>query len=134
MVVNLTNFYSGSSAQMKDSAGDIFLSFFETGPPPWNWQMDVIDNINASVTFLQGTLLEDTEYTAFQNEGYGSFTWIHPVSSVAGEISLIKHMWPSVTLMANLRLQALHLGPSSVRLRTRIGFRPRIREFGLIGG
>ncbi|KAK3172378.1 hypothetical protein OEA41_005699 [Lepraria neglecta] len=36
MVVNLTNFYFGSSAQMQYSAGDIFLSSFETGPPPWN--------------------------------------------------------------------------------------------------
>ena len=85
MVVNLTSFYSGSGAQMQDSAGDIFLSSFEIGPPPWNWQTDVIDNINASVIFLPGTLPEDAEYTASQNEGYGPFTWVHPASSVAGE-------------------------------------------------
>ncbi|KAL2044284.1 hypothetical protein N7G274_002989 [Stereocaulon virgatum] len=85
MVVNLTNYYSGSTAQMKDSAGNIFLSSFETGSPPWNWQTDVINRINTPVTFLPGTLSEDAEYTASQNKGYGPFTWVHPASSVAGE-------------------------------------------------
>ena len=85
MVVNLTNFYSDSSAQMKDAAGDIFLSSFETGSPPWNWQTDVIDKVKVPVTFLPGTLSEDAEYTASQNQGYGPFTWVHPASSASGE-------------------------------------------------
>ena len=85
MVVNLTNFYADSSAQMKDAAGNIFLSSFETGPPPWNWQTDVINKIKVPVTFLPGTLSEDAEYTASTNQGFGPFTWVHPASSVSGE-------------------------------------------------
>ena len=85
MVVNLTNFYAGSSAQMKDAAGNIFLSSFENDAPPWNWQTDVVDKINVPVTFLPGTLSEDAEYTASTNQGFGPFTWVHPASSVSGE-------------------------------------------------
>ena len=88
MVVNLTNFYAGSSAQMKDGSGKIFLSSFETGPPPWNWQTDVINQIKVPVTFLPGTLSEDAEYTESQNQGFGPFTWVHPASNPTGEGSI----------------------------------------------
>lgn len=85
MVVNLTNFYADSSAQAKDVNGNIFLSSFETGPPPWNWVTDVIDQIKVPVTFLPGTLSEDANYTESLNQGFGPFTWIHPASNPAGE-------------------------------------------------
>ena len=85
LVVNLTNFYAGSSAQMKDAAGNIFLSSFQTESPPWDWQTDVIDKINVPVTFLPGTLSQDAEYTASTNTGFGPFTWVHPASDVSGE-------------------------------------------------
>ena len=84
-VVNLTNFYAGSSAQMKDAAGNIFLSSFENDSPPWNWQTDVVNKIDVPVTFLPGTLSEDAEYTASTNQGFGPFTWVHPASSVSQE-------------------------------------------------
>lgn len=85
MVVNLTNFYADSPAQLKDANGHIFLSSFETGPPPWNWQTDVINHIKAPVSFLPGTLSEDANYTESLNQGFGPFTWIHPASNPAGE-------------------------------------------------
>jgi len=85
MVVNLTNYYADSPAQLKDVHGKIFLSSFETGTPPWNWQTDVIDQIKVPVTFLPGTLSEDANYTESLNQGFGPFTWIHPASNPAGE-------------------------------------------------
>lgn len=85
MVVNLTNFYADSPAQLKDVNGNIFLSSFETGPPPWNWQTDVINQIKVPVTFLPGTLSEDANYTESLNQGFGPFTWIHPASNPSGE-------------------------------------------------
>ena len=84
-VVNLTNFYADSPAQAKDSQGNIFLSSFETAPPPWNWQTDVIDKIKRPVTFLPGTLSEDADYTKSLNQGFGPFTWIHPACNATGE-------------------------------------------------
>ncbi|KAL6719419.1 hypothetical protein ACLMJK_003659 [Lecanora helva] len=85
MVVNLTNFYADNPAQAKDAHGHIFLSSFETGPPPWNWQTDVINHIKVPVTFLPGTLSQDAEYTLSQNQGFGPFTWIHPACNATGE-------------------------------------------------
>lgn len=85
MVVNLTNFYAGSSAQLKDANGDIFLSSFETGQPPWDWQKDVIDKIKVPVTFLPGTISEDAEYTESLNQGFGPFTWVHPACNHSAE-------------------------------------------------
>lgn len=85
MVVNLTNFYADSPAQAKDANGNIFLSSFETAPPPWNWQTDVIDKIKRPVTFLPGTLSQDASYTESLNQGFGPFTWIHPACNATGE-------------------------------------------------
>ncbi len=85
MVVNLTNFYADSPAQAKDASGSIFLSSFETGPPPWNWQTDVLNNIKVPVTFLPGTLSEDANYTESMNQGFGPFTWVHPACNATGE-------------------------------------------------
>ena len=88
MVVNLTNFYANSPAQAKDADGNIFLSSFETGPPPWNWKTDVIDHISRPVTFLPGTLSEDANYTESLNQGFGPFTWVHPASNATGEADI----------------------------------------------
>ena len=85
MVVNLTNFYADSPAQFKDADGHIFLSSFETGPPPWNWQTDVIDQIKVPVTFLPGTLSQNANYTESLNQGFGPFTWVHPACNATGE-------------------------------------------------
>lgn len=78
MVTNLTNFYADSKAQATDADGKIFLSSFQLGAPPWNWQTDIIDHIDHSVTLIPGTLSEDGPYTAGSNEGFGPFTWVHP--------------------------------------------------------
>ena len=85
MVVNLTNFYATSSAQAKDSSGNIFLSSFSVNPPAWNWQTDVINNIKVPVTFLPGTISEDAQHTASTNQGLPPFTWVHPASSTPQE-------------------------------------------------
>lgn len=87
MVVNLTNFYADSPAQLKDVDGKIFLSSFETFSPPWNWQTDVLNHIKAPVTFLPGTITEDAEtYAESLDDGdFGPFTWIHPACSPSGE-------------------------------------------------
>lgn len=85
MVTNLTNFYATSTAQAKDAAGNIFVSSFELGPPPWDWKTDVIANIKVPVTLLTGTLSTNGPYNAGISEGIGPFTWVHPASDAAGE-------------------------------------------------
>jgi glucan endo-1,3-alpha-glucosidase len=85
MVTNLTNHYSKSTAQAKDPAGNIFLSSFQKGPAPFNWQKDIIANIGVPVTLLPGTLSEDGPYTAGAKEGFGPFTWVHPACDATEE-------------------------------------------------
>ena len=85
MITNLTNYYATSSAQAKDAAGNIFLSSFQLGPPPFDWKNDVVANIGPPVTLLPGTLSQDGPYTAGSNEGLGPFTWVHPASDATEE-------------------------------------------------
>ncbi|KAL8707588.1 MAG: hypothetical protein Q9220_007429 [cf. Caloplaca sp. 1 TL-2023] len=88
MIIRLANTYSGSSAQLKVD-GKIMLSSFQTDPPAWNWQTDVIDKINAPVLFLPGTLSDDAP-ALFANDmpGAGPFPWIHPSKTADQEHAL----------------------------------------------
>ncbi len=77
MVVRLTNQYANSSAQFKID-GKLVLSSFQTNPPAWNWQTDVLDKINSPVFFIPGTLSDNAEQVFSQTPGDGFFPWIHP--------------------------------------------------------
>ncbi|KAF6236135.1 hypothetical protein HO173_005764 [Letharia columbiana] len=91
-VVNITSFYANSPAQLKDAAGNIFLSSFEVNPPGWNWQTNVIDQLNIQnigVNFLPGSLGQDGAYEAsLPDRGTGLFTWIHPALSASEEAAV----------------------------------------------
>ena len=87
MMVNISNTYRFHPAQLWVD-DKIFLSSFSGGPPPFDWQKDVLNRINAPVMFMPGTMAEDANYTAKQAVGSGPFTWVHPASTVAGEASI----------------------------------------------
>lgn len=87
MIVNLTNTYLDNPAQLKVN-GKAMLSSFQVNPPSWNWQNDVISKIKEPILFLPGTLAQDAKLTASQNVGSGTFTWVHPASSVEEEWSI----------------------------------------------
>jgi hypothetical protein len=84
MVVRLTNQYANSSAQFKID-GKLVLSSFQTNPPSWNWQTDVLDKINSPVFFIPGTLSDDASQVFSQTPGDGFFPWIHPTKSAQQE-------------------------------------------------
>ncbi len=50
MVVRLTNQYANSPAQFKID-GKLLLSTFQTNPPAWNWQTDVLDGCYHAMVF-----------------------------------------------------------------------------------
>lgn len=87
MMVNISNTYRFHPAQLWVD-DKIFLSSFSGGPPPFDWQRDVLDRINGPVLFMPATLAEDAEYTAQQGVGSGPFTWVHPASNVAAEAKI----------------------------------------------
>lgn len=88
-VVNITSFYANSPAQLKDAAGNVFLSSFEVNPPGWNWQNDVIEPLKlkgVNVNLLPGSLGQDGGYEAsLPDRGTGVFTWVHPALSASEE-------------------------------------------------
>lgn len=84
MVVRLTNQYANSSAQFKID-GKLVLSSFQTNPPAWNWQTDVLDKINSPVFFVPGTLSDDASQVFSQTPGDGFFPWIHPTKTMQQE-------------------------------------------------
>ncbi|KAL8692593.1 MAG: hypothetical protein Q9218_002409 [Villophora microphyllina] len=88
MIINLSNTYSSSSAQLKVD-GKIMLSSFQTDPPAWNWKTDVTDKINAPVTLLPGSLSDDAA-ALFSGDipGDGPFPWIHTAKTADQEHSL----------------------------------------------
>ncbi|KAL8817262.1 MAG: hypothetical protein Q9223_003867 [Gallowayella weberi] len=87
MIINLSNTYSNSPAQLKVD-GKVMLSSFQTDPPAWNWQTDVMNKIHAPVLLLPGTLSDDAA-AIFSNttSGAGPFSWIHPSASTEHEHS-----------------------------------------------
>ena len=89
MMVNISNAYVHHPAQLWVD-NKIFLSSFSTGPPPWNWQTDVLDKIDGPVMFMPGTLSESAKSVAAENVGSGPFTWIHPASSTEEEAAIDK--------------------------------------------
>ncbi|KAL9000089.1 MAG: hypothetical protein Q9169_001164 [Polycauliona sp. 2 TL-2023] len=88
MIINLSNTYANSPAQLKID-GDIVLSSFQTDPSAWNWQTDVVDKINSPVLLLPGTLSDDAA-ALFSDEmaGAGPFTWVHPSATPQKEHSI----------------------------------------------
>lgn len=84
MVVRLTNQYANSSAQFKIN-GKLLLSTFQTNPPAWNWQTDVLDKISSPVFFVPGTLSDNAEQVFSQTPGDGFFPWIHPTKTAQQE-------------------------------------------------
>ncbi|KAL8836931.1 MAG: hypothetical protein Q9170_002731 [Blastenia crenularia] len=88
MVIRLANTYLDSSAQLKVD-GKAVLSSFQTDPPAWNWQTDVIGKINAPVLFFPGSLSDDAAALfADDMPGAGPFPWIHPPKTADQEHSL----------------------------------------------
>ncbi|KAL8854407.1 MAG: hypothetical protein Q9221_000894 [Calogaya cf. arnoldii] len=87
MIIKLSNAHATSPAQMKIE-GNIVLSSFQTDPPAWDWQKDVVDKINSPVLLLPGTLSDDAE-ALFSDDipGAGPFTWIHPWATAEKEHS-----------------------------------------------
>ncbi|KAL8672977.1 MAG: hypothetical protein Q9224_007543, partial [Gallowayella concinna] len=88
MIIHLSNTYSSNSPAQLKINGKIMLSSFQTDPPAWNWQTDVMDKINTPVLLLPGTLSDDAA-ALFSNDipGAGPFTWIHPSASAEKEHS-----------------------------------------------
>ncbi|KAL9588899.1 MAG: hypothetical protein Q9203_002301 [Teloschistes exilis] len=88
MIIDLSNKYSSSSAQLKVD-GKVMLSSFQTDPPAWNWETDVIAKINSPVLFLPGSLSDDA-VALFSDEipGDGPFPWIHTSKTADQEHSL----------------------------------------------
>ena len=84
MVVRLANQYANSSAQFKIN-DKLLLSTFQTNPPAWNWQTDVLDKINSPVFFIPGTLSDDASQVFSQTPGDGFFPWIHPTKTAQQE-------------------------------------------------
>ena len=84
MVVRLTNQYANSPAQFKID-GKLVLSTFQTNPPAWNWQTDVLDKITSPVFFIPGTLSDDASQVFSQTPGDGFFPWIHPTKTAQQE-------------------------------------------------
>ncbi|KAL8769467.1 MAG: hypothetical protein Q9209_004528 [Squamulea sp. 1 TL-2023] len=84
MIIDLVNTYASSPAQLKVD-GKLMLSSFQTDPPAWNWQTDILNKLNAPGLLLPGTLSDDAA-ALFSDEipGAGPFTWIHP-SATAGK-------------------------------------------------
>ncbi|KAL8669454.1 MAG: hypothetical protein Q9168_005960 [Polycauliona sp. 1 TL-2023] len=87
MIIDLANTYANSPAQFK-IGGDMVLSSFQTDPPAWNWQTDVVAKIKTPVLLLPGTLSDDAS-ALFSNNmaGAGPFTWVHPDATAAKEHS-----------------------------------------------
>ncbi|KAL8732485.1 MAG: hypothetical protein Q9166_002699 [cf. Caloplaca sp. 2 TL-2023] len=87
IIINLSNTYLASPAQLKVD-GKVMLSSFQTDPPAWNWQTDVLDKINAPVLLLPGTLSDDAA-ALFSNDmpGAGPFPWVHPSATAEKEHS-----------------------------------------------
>ena len=87
MIINLSNAYASSPAQLTIN-GAIVLSSFQTDPPAWDWQTDVLDRINSHVLLLPGTLSDDPA-ALFSNDipGAGPFTWVHPYATAVKEHS-----------------------------------------------
>ncbi|KAL8871834.1 MAG: hypothetical protein Q9174_002422 [Haloplaca sp. 1 TL-2023] len=89
MIVNITNTYASHPAQLKLPDGKILLSTFQTDPPAWNWQSDVLDKLTAPVIFIPGTLSNDASALfSDSNPGDGTFPWIHPSASSSEEYAL----------------------------------------------
>ncbi|MDI1486564.1 MAG: hypothetical protein OHK93_005795 [Ramalina farinacea] len=84
VMANISNAYAHHPAQLWVD-GKIFLSSFSTGPPPFNWQTDVINKIGAPVMFMPGTISTSAPAIAAANVGSGVFTWLHPASTVLQE-------------------------------------------------
>ncbi len=83
-VVQLVKRYKDSPAQFR-IGGRIVLSTFQTDPPAWNWQTDVLDKIGSQVMFLPGSLSDDAGSLFAQTTGDGFFPWIHPYKTVSQE-------------------------------------------------
>lgn len=78
MIVNLTNTYAKHTAQLQIE-GKPMLSSFQTDPPAWDWQNDVLSKLNTKPFFIPGTLSDDAS-SAFSNVDAfadGIFPWIH---------------------------------------------------------
>ncbi|UJR18149.1 hypothetical protein I4U23_005049 [Adineta vaga] len=84
MVVKLVNRYVNSPAQFKIN-GKLVLSTFQTDPPTWNWQTDVLNRINSPVYFIPGTLSDHASQVFSQTPGDGFFPWIHPTKTADQE-------------------------------------------------
>ena len=87
VMVNLSNVYKHHPAQLWID-DKLFLSSFSVGDPPFNWQHDVLDKIDAPVMFMPASISEDANVTAKANIGSGPMTWIHPASTPAHEAAI----------------------------------------------
>ncbi|KAI4238234.1 MAG: hypothetical protein L6R40_005774 [Gallowayella cf. fulva] len=87
VIISLSNTYLSSPAQLKVD-DKIMLSSFQTDPPAWDWQADVISKINGPVLFFPGTLSDDAA-ALFSDDipGAGLFPWIHPSATAEKEHS-----------------------------------------------
>ena len=82
--VDLVTKYLNSPAQLYID-GKVVVSSFQTDPPSWNWQTDVVDRIGVPVLLLPGTLSDDAASAFDQSGGDGVFPWIHPTKTADEE-------------------------------------------------
>ena len=78
MIVSLTNQYASHAAQLHVE-GKPMLSSFQTDPPAWDWQNDVLSKLTPKPFFIPGTLSNDAPSAFSDVDAFadGVFPWIH---------------------------------------------------------
>ena len=86
MIVNLTNHYASHAAQLQVE-GKPMLSSFQTDPPTWDWQSDVLSKLTTKSFFIPGTLSDDASSAFSDVDAFadGIFPWIHNDLTTAEE-------------------------------------------------